>query len=116
LGMLTPWRGIALTLGGLLLTGAFMVRYARRPQPAPIAELPQEPSLPPQREEHPQEEALATTHCPRCGRALNQDHAFCPGCGYEMQHYSICPACSYAQLTPADVEKARCLRCGKRLT
>lgn len=49
LGLLAPWRGLLLTVGGLLLVGTFMVLYATRKAPS-------EPEVPP--------EPLTTTEPP----------------------------------------------------
>jgi hypothetical protein len=134
LGMLTPWRGMLLTSGGLMLLGTFMVLYAtRRPfEPAP------EPIF--QNREAEQEvndfqteddttsglEAMSETgddssdlnlfHCPYCGREMHEDFRYCPDCGRDARQVRRCDHCGHEQFLPPDVEKIYCLYCGEPLT
>ncbi len=126
LGTLTPWRGLLMTVGGLLFVGGFMLLYARRPQPPepatepapapePLIAIPEfapEPEPEPEPETEPEP---AGYHCPRCGRALADDHHFCPSCGYETQSFSHCALCGYKQFVPTGLETGHCLRCGQPL-
>lgn len=125
LGMFTPWRGLVLTGGALIFVAIFMISFARRPraeEPEPdlVAESPpqevgSEPQIeepgPPPIEETPE----PSRHCPRCGRALADDHAFCPGCGYEARVIHRCSRCGHDQLIREDIEAAYCMRCGEAL-
>jgi hypothetical protein len=143
-GLLTPWSGLMLTTGGLLLVGVLMLAYARRP-PAPEREpLPslEEASKPmrsqPQddvgAEPEPAEaldetipEAVATPsseesavpptglYCPRCACGLAEDYRFCPACGHDTNELSRCASCGVRQFVPAEIETAHCLHCGQIL-
>lgn len=126
LGTLTPWRGLLMTVGGLLFVGGFMLLYARRPQPpepAPelLAVVPEfapepEPEPEPEIELEPEPEPEpAGYHCPRCGRALADAYHFCPGCGYETESFSHCAHCGYKQFVPTGLETGHCLHCGQPL-
>lgn len=119
LGTLTPWRGLLLTGGGLLLVGVFMVLYARRPPapepepvppPADVAPEP-EPALPP-------DDAIpepASFYCPYCARPLADDYGFCPGCGHDTNRFRCCAGCGNKQFVPAELEPAYCSHCGQLL-
>ncbi len=114
LGTLTPWRGLLMTVGGLLFVGGFMQLYARRPPvlepvpaPEPLIVVP-EPAPEPEPEPEP-----VGYHCPRCGCSLADDHHFCPNCGYETENFSPCLHCGYKQFVPAGLETGHCLRCGQ---
>lgn len=118
LGMLTPWRGLLLTGGGLLLLGTFMVAYARQPrvtEPESVsAEAPEpEPLL----ETSPADAApeAIRRHCPHCGRTLGEDHQFCPGCGRDIRHFRTCAKCGHEQFVSPDLKPVHCVRCGKLL-
>jgi hypothetical protein len=120
LGMLTPWRGLLLTGGGLMLVGTFMLLYARRPaglepEPAPMpAEIVPEPEpAPPAAEVTLKPDDL---HCPYCARALADDYSFCPGCGHDTSPLYRCGGCGHEQLVPAELEPAYCLNCGQLLS
>ena len=120
LGMLTPWRGLLLTFGGLLLIGTFMLLYARRPvkmKPETSPLLSIETNLERDHESTSKETQAEpdTLHCPYCARALADDHNFCPGCGHETNHLCRCEQCGYQQFIPAEVELTYCLRCGAAL-
>jgi hypothetical protein len=124
LGTLTPWPGLMLTAGGLLLVGTFMLLYARRP-PAPEPEPPpirhedesppsDSPHLPdePEADPGPLAPDRAGFYCPSCARALADDYRFCPACGYDTDRFRACAACGVRQLVPEDHEPAHCLHCG----
>jgi hypothetical protein len=122
LGMLTPWSEGALTLGGILLIGTFMWRYAHRstsPEPllgahapstetAPASTSEEEPAVPP--------ELPATRCCPRCGEEVASTHAYCPACGYDLRRYRVCQACGHEQFVPTDIDEVYCQRCGTTLS
>ena len=123
LGIFTPWRGLLMSTGGLLLVGVFMVLYARRPLGLDFAfitsddgEDDEEPKL--------EEPAAVTTpaphattrHCPRCARTLSDDYEFCPACGYDVRRFQQCGQCGHGQLVPVELEKAFCVQCGQKLT
>ena len=141
LGSLTPWRGLMLTSGGLLLVGTFMLLYARRPpapEPEPPAPLHQEdeaiiesdsPLPPDESVADPASTPLAPDtapesdpgllapgragfYCPSCARALADDYRFCPGCGYDTNPFRSCAACGVRQFVPEDHESVHCLQCG----
>ena len=139
LGTLTPWRGLLLTCGGIALAGMLMLLYARRavaPQPA-VAPEPTPETVP---EDAPGDEpmveqaaggpsttARASTvapmpepepphlHCPYCGRPLEADYDFCPGCGHDTVELRRCAHCGHLQRVAAEADVVFCLRCGERL-
>jgi hypothetical protein len=133
LGMLTPWRGMLLTGGGLILLGTFMMLYARRPvepQPEPVS-LAQEtapqpgPVLSPEKppaiseftpSEHDTSIEDRGYHCPYCGRELLEEFGFCPGCGRDAKQVQRCENCGNEQFLPPDLDKVYCLSCGEPLT
>jgi hypothetical protein len=134
LGMLTPWRGLLLTSGGLLLIAIFMLLYARyrstitesEPVPPsveddsalesalPAAEVVTEPEPVPTPDE-PQPE-LAHRYCPYCAYELKEDYSFCPGCGHDTNQFRRCASCGHEQLVPAELEPVYCLNCGQLLS
>ena len=139
LGMLTPYRGIFLTLGGFLLVGTFMLAYAQRPSPnrtqtevettlMPV-ELPTnqpdgivEPEIArPEPESKvapvPPELHLPSfrAHCPQCGRGLETGFDYCPGCGYDAQKIEQCPTCHHEQIAPETSGPRHCVHCGAEL-
>lgn len=125
LGMLTVWRGLLLSVGGMLLIGAFMLLYARRP-PLPDPEPPSEPQRSTEKEEDPEPKpgdvadetllpAADALHCPFCSRGLAEDHCFCPGCGHDMNHIRRCSACGHRQSVSAGQNVVYCLRCGEAI-
>jgi hypothetical protein len=134
LGSLTPWRGIFITGGGLLLLGLFMVLYANRPvepepEPEPVQEVEvdelveaniMEPldeqtaeAAVPEITEAPDDTAF---HCPYCGRKLQEDFSFCPDCGRDSSQIHHCGNCGHEQLIPPEIEKVFCLNCGEPLS
>jgi hypothetical protein len=124
LGLLTSWRGLLLTSGGVLLVGTFMGVYARRPQlPDPQVEVTaphaeESDEAPDQAEPVPATEAVldpAHRHCPHCGRELAEDHSFCPKCGQDVQPFIRCPDCSYEQFVPQALRPVHCVHCGRAL-
>ncbi|MBN1955148.1 MAG: zinc ribbon domain-containing protein [Anaerolineae bacterium] len=126
LGTLLPWSGLLVTCGGLLLIGAFMLLYARRPagpEPAPPALPVASPAPPPPPVASPVPSpkppepppAAPARHCPHCGRGLADDHRFCPCCGHDVCSFIRCPNCSHDQFVPPELAPAHCVRCGKLL-
>lgn len=132
LGMLTPWRRLMTTGGGLLLVATFMIAYALRViPPEPKAEQAPEPEEKPEPEpelepepetapELPPEDAAprqpVRAHCPQCGRALAEDYAFCPGCSYDTSDLHRCESCGHEQYISPEAEKTYCLHCGEPLS
>jgi hypothetical protein len=142
LGMLTAWRGLFLTSGGLLLVGTFMLLYARR-STVPEAEASarqvgsdDEPSEPGEACVEPTDSELVVKtepeavlaepevptepvampidhHCPFCARALEADYAFCPSCGQDTSQVHRCEHCGHQQFVPEGVEAVYCVRCGE---
>jgi hypothetical protein len=114
LGVLTPWRELLFTVGGLLLLGTFMVRYARHrasrpPEPAPLTPAETDAVVTPTEAESTPAEEI---HCPYCARRLAEDDRFCPHCGHDTAQRRRCPACGRQQLIPVEGESAHCLYCG----
>jgi hypothetical protein len=144
LGILTPWRGLMLTSGGLLLIGTLMLLYARRPLP-----LEPEPSSPPTHSvsgpdptpptdemlpesEHNLQDSAAITelvpsmqpgevtadtasfYCPYCGCSLVDEYRFCPGCGHSTNDFRRCHACGVRQFIPAELDPAYCPHCAQQ--
>lgn len=134
LGMLTPWRGLLLTAGGLALVGLFMLLYARRavaPEPEPMSEpiaddeLVDEPvdDEPVVESASVPEPVLASEptpvpawlHCPYCARPLQADHAFCPGCGHDTAGLRRCAHCGHQQLIATETGTMYCVHCGEKI-
>jgi len=135
LGILTPWRGIFLTGGSLLLLGLFMVLYARRPiepelEPVLLKSIEVDGATETNIIEADEEKLAEATphpvitdeppnntafHCPFCGRELQEDFSFCPDCGRDSSQVHQCGNCGHEQFVPADIEKIYCLNCGKPL-
>jgi hypothetical protein len=129
LGMLTPWQGLFLSGGGLLLVGTFMLLYARyrssvkpeaEPEPAPVLDV-QPVAMPPEPESEPElqpeeETRLAPEqaglHCPYCARSLDDDYRFCPSCGHDTSHVRRCENCGRQQFVPIEIETVYCVHCG----
>jgi hypothetical protein len=123
LGMLTPWRGLLMTAGGILLVATLMVLYANRSVALAEEEEP-EPSLesdavqPEPVEAKPAvvaEPERIERHCPHCGRQLAEDYQYCPGCASGVQFFGRCSACGHEQFVPPDMEQVHCIRCGRAL-
>ncbi len=121
LGMLSPWRRLLITGGGLLLVATFMLAYACRtirqePEPETEAKSEPAPEAPPaSKPEKKAAPAPVTAHCPKCGRARGADFAFCPGCGYATKDLRRCKNCGHEQHLPPEAETSHCLKCGKVL-
>jgi double zinc ribbon protein len=123
LGMLTLWRGLLLSIGGVLLVGVFMLLYARRslpPEPEPSAEPEQSPGKDPgplsdDAADAPFLPVAEALHCPFCSRALAEDYGFCPGCGHDVDHIRRCPACGHRQSVSAGQDVVYCMRCGEAI-
>jgi hypothetical protein len=132
--MLSPWRRLLITGGGLLLVGTFMMAYARRKIPSEPEPTPEpKTELEPVTESEPETEPTITTdspdesleeptvpepssaHCPQCGRDRADDYAFCPGCGYNTQNLRRCESCGHEQHISPEAEKTFCLQCGEQL-
>jgi hypothetical protein len=119
LGMLTRWRGLLASGGGLLLVGTFMLLYAQRPalpRPEPLAqpeEAPSEPNPTPLLGEATSEPAYL--HCLYCGRSLAEGYSFCPGCGHDTSHFAACPDCGHKHFVPKEPETVHCIHCGESL-
>ena len=123
-GLLTPWRGLSASLGGIVLVGTFMVLFARRRisaplQPATGASMDTEPGTP----ERPTlteavrepEHGPAPLHCPSCSHVLETGYSYCPGCGQDAQRIRRCSDCGYAQIGAPDLSSLFCLNCGSPL-
>jgi hypothetical protein len=127
LGLLTPWPGLMLTSGSLLLVGTFMLLYARRP-PAPEPEPPPPPPAPitpepdpllPVDEPTPESDSvpLPDEATPDPDPASPPDEIapgstgfFCPTCARPLDaDYAFCPGCGH------DTNHLRsCPACGVR--
>lgn len=127
LGMLTPVRGLLMTLGGVLLVATFMFAVARRslrgdlePAPAEVEVADFEPVAAEVGYEEPAaiepEADVFQRHCPNCGNALAEGDHFCSACGYHLELLHRCKHCDYEQSLPPQVEHVYCLRCGEALT
>jgi hypothetical protein len=108
LGMLTPWRGLLLTGGGLLLLATLMWAYAHRPAKVltPQPEHTDAADLP---------KANVRGHCVHCGLALEDAYTFCPGCGHDVRVIRRCDDCGQQQVVPSDGEPTYCVHCGSIL-
>jgi len=123
LGLLTRWRGLLLTAGGILLVGFFMQLAARLKA--------KEPALPPapfeekgpavvqvEAEAEVEEVAEQVTEetfekfCPRCGRGLLPDYTFCPGCGHDERAFLGCQHCGRQHYAADRESLAFCPSCG----
>ena len=124
LGMLTPWRGLLLTSGSLLLLGTFMWVYARRPPisspvfisqsetvtDAPASEADSQTVM----EQNPAETLKTSVHahCRHCGLSLEDTYRFCPSCGYDDQVVQRCSHCAHRQYVPPNITPVHCVECG----
>lgn len=112
LGMLSSWRGLLLTSGGLLLLVTFMWAYIRRLARAP-APVPEDTSLP-DSAELPQ--TAIHSYCMHCGQALEDAYTFCPGCGHDVRAVRRCDDCGHQQYAPPGTEPVYCVFCGSLLS
>lgn len=112
LGMLTPWRGLLLTGGGLLLLVMFMWAYARRPtgMSTPEPEITATPDL------AGLSKTTARGYCIHCGEVLEDAYTFCPGCGQDVRAIRRCDDCGHQQYVPSDAEPSYCGQCGSLLS
>lgn len=155
LGMLTPWRGLMLSVGGILLVGMFMVLYAQRKSvqdesprgsttsvagaEGAVATGKADAELTSSRIDVDDEidESLSgidvevcsveaptecdrgavpmSQHCPFCGRELEGDYVYCPGCGHDTTAVRACTACGHQQRVVSGQEKQYCVQCGVAL-
>jgi len=155
LGMLTPWRGLFLSGGGILLVGTFMVLYAqwrstqgKPPEGAPptverpddtnptdeadmgleaarvdsvgehevaVAEPEMEPGVADVPVAESSEALTWRRHCPFCGRELEGDYVYCPGCGHDTTSVRACASCGHQQRVVSGGEKQYCVQCGVEL-
>jgi hypothetical protein len=131
LGLLTRWRGLLLTAGGILLVGFFMQLAARlkakEPVPPP-ALLKEEGQIVAEAEARVEieetvekREAVAQVaeetfakFCPRCGRGLLPDYTFCPGCGHDERAFLGCQHCGRQHYAADRESLAFCPGCGSR--
>ena len=130
LGLLTPWRGILLTGGGVSLLGTLMLLYARRSSPPeaepllPLDEPEANPEpIPPIDEGEAKAEPMEALqksidvsppyYCPYCARQLEQEYQFCPNCGQKADQVHRCPRCGHEQFIPPELERVYCLHCGE---
>ena len=140
LGMLTPWRGLALTSGAVLVAGLLMNVLTGRPASAtfstavagePLAaddnpvqegETQSGESQEQSSQEIPIEPEMACAKgpepelsepfCPFCGTRLGHEFHFCPACGQKTDLIGTCPACGTRQFVAAGQERVHCLACG----
>lgn len=134
LGIISPWRGLLLTTGGVVLVGTFMALYASRavlpdlptppesePEPGIVAESEPDQALldemkakvvgPRVVETQPAPEPIQS-HCPYCARELAQDYTFCPGCGHDTSDVHRCEQCGHIQFIPLEANTSYCVQCG----
>jgi hypothetical protein len=146
LGILTPWPGLMLTGGGLLLVGTLMLLYARRSPPlesepeSASAHSVSEPDrgpptsgVPPESESTLQDgEAIpeselgllpdevtpdtASFYCPYCACRLIDEYRFCPGCGHGTNDFRRCDACGVRQFVPTELDSAYCTHCAQQFS
>jgi hypothetical protein len=131
LGLLTRWRGLFLTTGGILLVGFFMqlaARFKVEEPPLPSESLEEAGAKVVEAEmgveeigriAHP---AGADAHqvtgetfekfCPRCGRGLLPDYTFCPGCGHDERAFLACQHCGRQHYAADRESLAFCPSCG----
>jgi hypothetical protein len=131
LGLLTRWRGLFLTTGGILLVGFFMqlaARFKVEEPPLPSESLEEAGAKVVEAEmgveeigriAHP---AGADAHqvtgetfekfCPRCGRGLLPDYTFCPGCGHDERAFLGCQHCGRQHYAADRESLAFCPSCG----
>jgi hypothetical protein len=131
LGLLTRWRGLLFTVGGILLVGFFMqlaARFRAKEPPSPPVSLEEEGATVVEAEMGVEEigrianPAGADTHqvaeetfekfCPRCGRGLLPDYTFCPGCGHDERAFLGCQHCGRQHYAADRESLAFCPSCG----
>ncbi|MFB0536838.1 MAG: hypothetical protein ACETWR_17870 [Anaerolineae bacterium] len=123
LGLLTRWRGLLLTAGGILLVGFFMQLAARlkarEPASPPISLGEESPSVVEAAVEVEETAEQVTEEtfdkfCPRCGRGLLPDYTFCPGCGHDERAFLACQHCGRQHYAADRESLAFCPGCGTR--
>jgi hypothetical protein len=123
-GLLTPWRGLSASLGGIILVGTFMVLLAKHRAASPSEHTGSGPTGDESQPGEAPEPALiphaprvvdmqpSLLHCPDCGHALDAGFDYCPGCGRDARRIRRCQACGYAQVITAESPAPFCLNCG----
>jgi len=127
LGLLTRWRGLLLTAGGILLVGFFMQVAARlkaKEPVSPLASLEEEGqtvveaavAVAVEAEETAEQVTEETFEkcCPHCGRGLLPDYTFCPGCGHDERAFLGCQHCGRQHYAADRESLAFCPSCGTR--
>jgi hypothetical protein len=120
LGMMSQWRGLLFTTGGLVLVGMFMMLIARRRDANPQS---QPSSLEGTGESDPgdestvdsEEAASPVRYCPHCGTELDATFAFCPACGRDAKPFRCCPVCGAEHYVSPDAELNHCPACGEEM-
>jgi len=116
-----------------MLVGAFMLLYARRavaPEPEPQSEPVSGGAVDTLSEEHVIESGQefagaevmsepvppsSQSHCPYCARTLEENYAFCPGCGHETSGLRRCAHCGHQQLVAPELNVVYCVQCGEKI-
>jgi hypothetical protein len=131
LGLLTRWRGLLLTAGGILLVGFFMqlaARFRAKEPPSPPISSEEEGATvfeaevgveeigrianPAGADTHQVAEETFEKFCPRCGRGLLPDYTFCPGCGHDERAFLACQHCGRQHYAADRESLAFCPSCG----
>jgi hypothetical protein len=131
LGLLTRWRGLFFTVGGILLVGFFMQLAARfrakEPPSPPVSPGGEGPTVveaemgveeigrianPAGADTRQVAEETFEKFCPRCGRGLLPDYTFCPGCGHDERAFLACQHCGRQHYTADRESLAFCPSCG----
>jgi hypothetical protein len=121
MGMLSPWRGLLLTIGGVVLLGAFMAVSARRPpEVEPEAGIEAGLNLEMAEETLPKplpkpDPEPTGRYCPYCARKVQDGDNYCPGCGRSTSPFYQCVGCGHEQFVPRELDLAHCLHCGEPL-
>lgn len=119
LGLVSRWRGLSLTAGGLVLVGAFMMQMAHHQTakaPSQISNLMAPGDKPEVAEPAPIEKPTPSRYCPHCGTPLDEAFAFCPACGHDACGFRRCAACGAIHYTPPEANMTHCPSCGSQLT